>query len=199
MRLHGIGGDAWKRYSRAPDHGPTKWWMRDTSSILTDMAAALGRVQLNRCDSFWQRRLRDQRRLLAALRAAISELELPPTAAQRIRARMASLRRALEAGLADHGRNQFIAELKKLGIGTSVHFIPLHHHPFYTRNLWLLSREISAMPTTPSLAVFLLPIFPDMKNVEVERVVEAVERSGRQQSEKDHFGHWRMKSAEQPI
>ena len=71
-------------------------------------------------------------------------------------------------------RNQFIEELKKLGIGTSVHFIPLHHHPFYARAYGYTPGDFPNADDAFSRCISL-PIFPDMKDVEVERVAEAVE------------------------
>ena len=70
-------------------------------------------------------------------------------------------------------RAQFVEELKGRNIGTSVHFIPLHLHPFYQDTLghrkgdfpnseWVYERCIS------------LPIYPDMSDKDVDSVVEAV-------------------------
>jgi dTDP-4-amino-4,6-dideoxygalactose transaminase len=172
MRLHGIGGDAWKRYS-----GTGSWAYQVVDAgyklNLTDMAAALGRVQLKRCDSFWQRRCEISDAYSKRF-SQLGELQLPPRAPQGsehawhlyiVRLRTDSL--AIE-------RNQFIAELKKLGIGTSVHFIPLHHHPFYARAYGYAPGDFPNADDA-FLRCISLPIFPDMKDGEVERVAEAVE------------------------
>jgi dTDP-4-amino-4,6-dideoxygalactose transaminase len=173
MRLHGIGGDAWKRYSN------TGSWAYEVVDAgyklnLTDMAAALGRVQLKRCDSFWQRRCEISSAYSKRF-SGFGELQLPPSAAEGsahawhlyiVRVRPNSL--TIE-------RNQFIAELKKMGIGTSVHFIPLHRHPFYARAYGYSSRDFPNAEDAFSRCISL-PIFPDMTDAEMRRVADAVER-----------------------
>ena len=70
-------------------------------------------------------------------------------------------------------RSRFIAELKKIGINASVHFIPLYRHPFYEKTFgysreqfpnseWIFKRMVS------------LPIYPSMKREETEKVIDAV-------------------------
>ena len=70
-------------------------------------------------------------------------------------------------------RDQFIAKLKEYNIGTSVHFIPLHLHPYYQQKYnfskgdfptaeWLFEREVS------------LPMYPGMTLQDVEYVVDAI-------------------------
>ena len=159
MRLHGIGGDAWKRYSQRRFVG-LRGLDAGYKLNLTDMAAAMGRVQLRRCDSFWQRRCEisdDYSRRFSHL----GELQFPPRTPLGsdhawhlyiVRLRPDSL---------DLERNQFIEELKKLGIGTSVHFIPLHHHPFYARAYGYATGNFPNAEDAFSRCISL-PIFPDM-------------------------------------
>ena len=71
-------------------------------------------------------------------------------------------------------RDQFIQELKNMGIGTSVHFIPLHQHPFYSRTYGYRHGDFPHADDAFSRCISL-PIFPDMKDAEVERVGEAVQ------------------------
>jgi dTDP-4-amino-4,6-dideoxygalactose transaminase len=172
MRLHGIGGDAWKRYSR------TGSWAYEVLEAgyklnLTDMAAAMGRVQLKRCDSFWRRRCQISNYYSHRF-SRFGELQLPPDIPQGsehawhlyiVRLRRDSL--GLE-------RDQFIEELKKMGIGSSVHFIPLHRHPFYARTYGYSPGDFPNADDAFSRCISL-PIFPDMKDEEIERVAEAVE------------------------
>ena len=92
MRLHGIGGDAWKRYSST---GSWSYEVLDAGykMNLTDMAAALGRVQLKRCDSFWQRRCEISDILLQAFLAA-GRIATPAARPAGIGTCLASLHRA---------------------------------------------------------------------------------------------------------
>ena len=172
MRLHGIGGDAWKRYSRA---GSWAYEVVDAGYKLnlTDMAAALGRVQLTRCDSFWRRRCEISEAYSRHF-APISELELPPMAARGSQHAWHLYVLRLRPDTLTLDRDQFIQELKKMGIGTSVHFIPLHQHPFYSRTYGYGHGDFPQADDAFSRCISL-PIFPDMKDEEVERVVEAVQ------------------------
>ena len=70
-------------------------------------------------------------------------------------------------------REEFIAELHALGIGTSVHFIPIHHHRYYRDRYGFGS---TALPVTDAEfeRVLSLPIYPAMTDADVERVVDAV-------------------------
>ena len=71
-------------------------------------------------------------------------------------------------------RNEFIEQLKKLGVGTSVHFIPLHRHPFYARTYGYASGAFPNADDAFSRCISL-PIYPDLTDVEMQRVAEAVE------------------------
>ena len=71
-------------------------------------------------------------------------------------------------------RNQFIEKLKNRGIGTSVHFIPLHIHPYY-RDTYSYKPEDFPIAYETYKRIISLPIYPKMTDVDVGRVVEAVE------------------------
>ncbi len=70
-------------------------------------------------------------------------------------------------------RNRFIEELKHQGISTSVHFIPLHRHPFY-RNLLSLDGKKFANADWIYKRSISLPIYPGMTEEEISRVVDTV-------------------------
>ncbi len=70
-------------------------------------------------------------------------------------------------------RNQFIEELKKLGIGTSVHFIPLHFHPYYSRTYGYREEQFPNANDAYARCISL-PIFPDMSDAEIQRVISSV-------------------------
>ena len=77
------------------------------------------------------------------------------------------------SGLLDLNRNQFIEELKKRGIGSSVHFIPLHLHPFYQRAYGYRRGQLPNAEASYSRCLSL-PIFPGMTGEEQGRVIAAV-------------------------
>jgi dTDP-4-amino-4,6-dideoxygalactose transaminase len=171
MRLHGISGDAWKRYSK---EGSWYYEILDAGykANLCDLLAALGSAQLAKCDNFARRR----RSIAEIYRSSFAELEelenpsAPPDGVDhawhlfilRIRPDSISL-----------DRNQFVDELKRSGIGTSVHFIPLHLHPFY-RSAYGYRRGDFPNAEEAYSRCLSLPIFPDMSSAEVDRVVRNV-------------------------
>src|SRR5258708_39358368 len=71
-------------------------------------------------------------------------------------------------------RNEFIEELKSVGIGTSVHFIPLHRHPFYVREYNYSPQDLPHADANYSRCLSL-PIFPDLSEAQCERVVRSVQ------------------------
>ncbi len=132
MSLHGISRDAWKRYTRG---GSWYYEIEDAGYKynMTDIAAAIGLVQLDRADEL----LAARRALAAATRPASprsppsrTSVEMPVDAPGGSHAWHLYVVR-LRAGGADDRRADVIDGLQELGIGTSVHFIPLHLHPYY--------------------------------------------------------------------
>jgi perosamine synthetase len=70
-------------------------------------------------------------------------------------------------------RNQFINALKEKGIGTSVHFIPLHLHPFY-RDSFGYSPGDFPVASAAYQRIVSLPIYPKMAQQDIDRVIDAV-------------------------
>jgi dTDP-4-amino-4,6-dideoxygalactose transaminase len=171
MRLHGISGDVWKRYAK---EGSWYYEVLDAGykCNLPDLLAAVGVAQLAKCDRFWQRR-REIAKMYQERLAGIDELDLPPGCEDvdqhswhlyilRIRPEQLSI-----------NRNQFIEKLKSLGIGTSVHFVPLHLHPYYQRTYGYRRGDFPAAEDAFNRCMSL-PIFPGMTDREVDRVIAAV-------------------------
>ncbi len=171
MRLHGISGDAWKRYSK---EGSWYYEVDDAGYKLNlcDLLAALGSAQLAKCDSF-----AEQRRAIAVrYRDAFSELdelENPPLGEDPAGHAWHLYILRIRPGLLNLDRSQFMEELKKRNIGSSVHFIPLHLHPFYQRAYGYRRGQFPNAEATYSRCLSL-PIFPGMTTAEQERVISAV-------------------------
>ena len=170
MRLHGIGRDAWKRYTAAGS-----WYYEVLAAgfkyNLTDIQSALGLVQLMKCDA-----MREQRTLIAAQYTAafrqIAALEPPTVLNDRESSwHLYVLRMNTEYLRID--RDGLIEELKKRGIGTSVHFIPLHLHPYYASTFGY-SRGGFPVAEREYERCLSLPIYPGMSQDDVNRVIEAV-------------------------
>lgn len=170
MRLHGIERDAWKRYSKEGS-----WFYRVLEAgfkyNMTDIQAAIGLAQLKKCDALTSARQSIAERYTAAFRA-VQGLEPPPQLSDRKTAWHLYILR-LESARLRIGRDQFVDELKRRGIGTSVHFIPLHLHPFYQNAFGYRPGDFPAAEAEYKRA-FSLPIFPTLTDTEVQCVISAV-------------------------
>ncbi len=172
MRLHGIAGDAWKRYSRT---GSWSYNVVDAGYKLNlpDILAALGQTQLKKCDLFWEQRCRIAE-IYNRRFAEITELQLPP-AGDAVEHSWHLYILRLQPDALSIDRDQFIGELKNAGIGTSVHFIPLHLHSFYAAEYGYKQQDFPHAEDAFSRCLSL-PIYPDLSEEEVERVVRGVTR-----------------------
>jgi dTDP-4-amino-4,6-dideoxygalactose transaminase len=170
MSLHGLSHDAWGRYS-----GGGSWDYRILAPgfkyNLTDIAAAIGIHQLARAEEMRKDRERVARSYLAAL-GHVEEIETPPDLPNRIHAwHLFSIRLRLERLAID--RNRFMEELKKAGVGCSVHWRPLHLHPYYMKTFGWRGADLPVATALWSRLVSL-PIFPGMRRNEVDHVVGTV-------------------------
>lgn len=170
LSLHGMSLDAWKRYSSAGS------WYYETvlpgyKNNMTDIQASLGIHQLRRLDGFIKARQRYAKIYHDAL-AELDEIQLPITHPERNHAyHLYVIRLNLERLLID--RSRFIEELRKRNIGTSVHFIPVHLHPFYREHLGYRRGDL---PTAEYLydRIISLPLYPSMTDADVQDVIAAV-------------------------
>jgi perosamine synthetase len=172
MSLHGLSHDAWERFSKGGS-----WDYRILAPgfkyNLTDVAAALGIHQLARAEEMRQDRERLARRYLETL-SNVEELELPPVPDDRIHSwHLFPVRLCLEKLAID--RNSFIAELKEAGVGCSVHWRPLHLHPYYAETFGWREEDLPAA-TAVWQRIVTLPLFPAMMDAEHEHVVAVVQR-----------------------
>lgn len=170
MSLHGLSHDAWERYS-----GGTSWDYKIIAPgykyNLTDIAAAIGIHQLSRAQEMRREREAIARSYLEAF-GDVSEIELPPEPGNRIHAwHLFPIRLRLDR--LSISRNQFIEELKAAGIGCSVHWRPLHLHPYYQETFGWQAEELPAA-TALWVRLISLPIFPDMSAVEIEYIVDTI-------------------------
>ena len=172
MALHGISRDAWKRYT-----ADGSWYYEVLQAgykyNMTDIAAALGLHQLARSEWLWERRRAIAERYTEAF-SQLPELEPPPNPDHVEHAWHLYLLRLRTERLAI-SRDAFIQELTKANIGTSVHFIPLHLHPFY-RDTYQLAADDFPAALDAYRRVISLPIYPGMTDEDVEDVIAAVEK-----------------------
>lgn len=173
LRLHGIGGEAWKRYTREGS------WYYEVAYAgfklnLPDVLAAIGSAQLSKSDRFLNRRVEIAERYSQRF-AEMDELEVPPSASAECQHAWQLYILRLRPDALTIGRNEFIEQLKARGIGTSVHFIPLHLHPYYAQAYGYKPGDFPHAEDAYSRCLSL-PIYPDLSDEDVERVIEAVEQ-----------------------
>ncbi|MFL6289914.1 MAG: DegT/DnrJ/EryC1/StrS family aminotransferase [Thermoanaerobaculia bacterium] len=171
MSLHGLSHDAWGRFSKGGS-----WDYRILAPgfkyNLTDVAAALGIHQLARAEEMRQDRERLARRYLETL-SNTEELELPPFPDDRLHSWHLFPVRIRPDKLAID-RNGFIAELKEAGVGCSVHWRPLHLHPYYAGTFGWRAEDLPAA-TAVWERIVSLPLFPAMTHAEHEHVVAVIQ------------------------
>lgn len=170
MALHGISRDAWARYTSTGN-----WYYEITSPgfkyNMTDLAASLGLAQLGKAHHMWSRRQMLARHYNNAF-GEIPELEIPADDNQCQHAwHLYILRLRLDKLTAD--RSRFIAELKKRNIGTSVHFIPLHLHPYYRETYGYVPEDFPVAFHEYERAISL-PIYSKMTDGDVNDVIDSV-------------------------
>jgi perosamine synthetase len=170
LSLHGLSNDAWSRYSN-----DGKWDYRIVAPgykyNLTDIAAAIGIHQLARSEQMRLERERIAKTYIAAM-SDLHSIQLPGEGVNRIHSwHLFPIRLRLETLAID--RNRFIEELKKEGIGCTVHWRPLHLHPYY-RDGFGWKADDFPVATAEWQRLVSLPIFPGMRESEIERVVGTV-------------------------
>jgi perosamine synthetase len=172
MGLHGISKDAWKRYT-----AEGSWYYEilypGFKYNLTDIAAAIGIEQLKKCTHFWELRQRYATLYDEGFRDVPAIIT--PYVAPEVQHAWHLYVIQLDLERLRIGRNEFIALLKEEGIGTSVHFIPLHLHPYY-RDTFGYGPGDFPQASFVFERIVSLPIYPKMTEGDVQRVIEAVSR-----------------------
>lgn len=173
LGFHGLDGDAWQRYEEKG-----KWFYEVLAPgykcNLTDMASAIGLVQLDRADEIREKRREVATAFLTELADLEPWIDLPSEQPDRrhtwhlfpIRLRLDRL---------TCSRDRFIHALAAENIGTSVHFIPVHRHAFY-REFW--KERSPRLPRTEDFysRCVSLPIYSRMTAGDAADVIEAVRK-----------------------
>ncbi|HEY8188847.1 MAG TPA: DegT/DnrJ/EryC1/StrS family aminotransferase [Pyrinomonadaceae bacterium] len=169
MSLHGLSHDAWGRY--AGGTWDYKIMAPGFKYNLTDIAASIGIHQLARAEEMRRDRETIARVYMEEL-SDVEEIELPSDNPNRIHSwHLFPIKLNLERLSVD--RNLFVEELKQTGIGCSVHWRPLHLHPYYQETFrW--QPEDFPVATTVWQRSISLPIFSGMTSHEIEHVIRSV-------------------------
>ena len=172
LSLHGISKDAWKRYT-----AEGSWYYEILYAgykyNMTDIQASLGIHQLNKLEKFLSIRQKYAQRYSSAF-ADISEIKTPPVNHHVRHAWHLYVIRLNSASLSID-RKQFIEALKAENIGSSVHFIPLHLHPYYKKKYGYKQGDYPNSEQVYS-RVISLPLFPKMADADLEDVIKAVKK-----------------------
>lgn len=170
MSLHGLSRDAWKRYTNQGS-----WYYEIVAPgfkyNLTDMAAALGLSQLHKADRFWKTRER-----YAALYAeGFRDLpEITPLVMQDdVQHAWHLYVIQLDLDRLRITRDAFIERLQQQQIGCSVHFIPLHLHPYY-RSTWGYRPEDFPVASRAFKSMVSLPLYSKMMESDIHRTIAVV-------------------------
>jgi dTDP-4-amino-4,6-dideoxygalactose transaminase len=173
MRLHGMSRDAFDRFTATVP----SWYYEIVAPgfkyNLTDIAAALGLHQLKKARAFQARRAAIAARYEQAL-SGLPLITAPQAPAGETHAwHLYPIRLKAEAGIA---RDRFIERLYDLGIGCSVHYIPLHLQPYWRDRYGLKATDFPHSQHAFE-QMLSLPIYTRMTDADVERVIDAVRRT----------------------
>jgi len=173
LRLHGIDREVWERYTSKTN----SWYYQVVSKgfkyNLSDLCAAIGRVQLKRAHEFLLNRKKIAGHYLEGL-ADCDFLSLPHNSAAhawhlfiiKIRPHTLTIQ-----------RDRFIEKLEQAGIGVSVHFIPLHIMPYFKKQYGFKAEDFP-IAMRNYLTSISLPIYPGLKDSNVKRVIETIKKIG---------------------
>ena len=169
MRLHGIDRDAFTRFS-----GKVPSWYYEIVAPgfkynMTDIAAAMGIHQLSRVNGFQRRRATIAARYDEGLRSL--PLILPPHAAKEDMHSWHLYIIQLD-DFANVKRDMFIERMFEQGIGMSVHYVPLHQHPYW-RETYDLKPEQFPVAQRVYERTATLPLYNRMTDADVDRVISA--------------------------
>ncbi|TGL44285.1 DegT/DnrJ/EryC1/StrS family aminotransferase [Leptospira perdikensis] len=166
MRLHGINRDAFNRpgwYYEVVDAG--------YKYNMTDIAAALGVVQLNESHGFWERRTEIAKHYNQEF-SSLRGIKLPKEDSNGIHS-WHLYRIEVDPKIAKVGRDTLVEELKERNIGTSLHFIPIFEHPYYKKTFQYNRKEYPNACLMYDRSVSL-PLFAGMTKSDEKDVIDAV-------------------------
>ena len=165
MRLHGIDRDAWDRYNR----DEPGWYYEVVAPgykyNMTDVAAAMGIQQLHRTEEMWLRRSE----IAAEYQRSFAGTRIRPLRVVRPEDRHAWHLFVVRLG-DGLDRDEFVSSLGRAGVGSSVHFIPLHRMPYY-RDTYELDPGRFPGAEEYYASCVSLPIYSRMSDADVARVV----------------------------
>jgi dTDP-4-amino-4,6-dideoxygalactose transaminase len=165
LRLHGIGGDAWKRYLEK-DNWYYEVFEAGYKCNPTDIASAIGVEQLKKLD--W---MNARRKMIAEYYN--EHLQGLDIIRPYVNPKVKSSYHLYPIRVTNYDRNKFIEQMAQKGIGMSVHFIPLHLMPFYQREYGYKRGDF---PNAERVFqnIVSLPIYPQLTENQLEYIVNGI-------------------------
>ncbi len=172
LRTHGITKDP-KKMSKNP--GP---WFYEMQCLgfnyrLTDLQAALGISQLKKLPKFVKRRLE----IIRQYNRAFSNLPLVKIPSEENLANCAFHLYVLKIDFKKLGtpRAQAMDCLKQFGVGTQVHYIPVHLQPYYRENYGYKKGDYRVAEEYYEQCLSL-PLYPKMTDAQVNKVCSLLKK-----------------------
>jgi dTDP-4-amino-4,6-dideoxygalactose transaminase len=170
LSLHGMSKDGWKRFQTGGK------WAYDVADLgykynMTDISASFGIEQLSHVNNWHQRRLHIVSQYQKGM-SGIKGLILPQHTSGKVHAWHLYVIRVIP-GLWRLTRNELIEKINEKGIGTSVHYIPVHMHSYYEKK-YGFKPEDYPIAKQLSESVITLPLYPGMTEKQIEYVASTI-------------------------
>lgn len=168
--LHGMSRDAWKRFS---DDGYKHYQVifPGFKYNMMDLQAAIGLHQMTRVEENWRRR--DEIWQLYDNAFADLPIKLPPADEPDTLHARHLYTLMIDEARAGITRDRFMQRLHQLNIGTGVHYLGVHLHPYYRDRFGYQPEDFPAA-TWLSERTVSIPLSPSLSDADVEDVIEAV-------------------------
>ena len=170
LSLHGMSKDGWKRFQTGGK------WAYDVADLgykynMTDISASFGIEQLSHVNNWHQRRLHIVSQYQKGM-SGIKGLILPQHTSGKVHAWHLYVIRVIPE-LWRLTRNELIEKINEKGIGTSVHYIPMHMHSYYEKK-YGFNPEDFPIAKQLSESVITLPLYPGMTEKQIEYVTSTI-------------------------
>jgi dTDP-4-amino-4,6-dideoxygalactose transaminase len=170
LSLHGISKDGWKRSQAGGG------WAYDVSELgykcnLTDIAAAFGIEQLSHLGQ-WHSRRKELIEGYAKGLASIDGIILPSHTDGEVHAWHLNVVRIIPE-LWTISRNTLIEKINEKGVGTSVHYIPVHMHSYYSKKYGYLPEDYPVAKNISETAI-TLPLYPGLDEQQFQYIIQSL-------------------------
>jgi dTDP-4-amino-4,6-dideoxygalactose transaminase len=171
LSLHGMDKDGWSRFK---NNGR---WSYDISLLgykynLTDIASSIGINQLKNANKWQKRRLDISNQYFKGLKS-VDGIELPPKANDISKHANHLFIIQINKECWSISRNDLIIKLNKLGIGTSVHYRPIHMHSYYVNKYGFKADDFKKSKNLFE-NVISIPLYPDLKKTEISYIIDSL-------------------------